>query len=174
MEDANRPSWLKICIMIWSWESLALWGMLDAWDNDARSLLILYKLIRYWTTLILRNYNFNLLIYNESLVLQYQDFKWIQFEKSTTDDHNFKTNITTILPDLPQKSLDLWGWLSDKQGNIIQTKVMENIHDHKLKDELLKIMYLMFEIGWMNFKSRLHKTKSVFYILVVIYYLNDM
>ena len=113
-------------------------------------------------------------MYNESLVLQHQDFKWILFEKSTRDDHNFKTNITRILPDLPQKSLDLWGWLSDKQGNIIQTKVMENIHDHKLKDELLKIMYLMFEIRWMNFKSRLHKTKSVFYILIIIHYLNEM
>ena len=30
MEEVNWPPWLKICIMMWSWEYLALWGMLDA------------------------------------------------------------------------------------------------------------------------------------------------
>ena len=33
VEDANRPPWLMICVMIWSRESLALWEMLDAWHS---------------------------------------------------------------------------------------------------------------------------------------------
>ena len=57
VKDANWPS-LKICIMIWSRESLALWGMLDAWHSDTGSLLIMYKLIRYELTnmLFMNNY----------------------------------------------------------------------------------------------------------------------
>ena len=58
VEEVNRLPWLKICIMIWSRESLALWGMLDAWHSDTGSLLIMYKLIRYELTnmLFMNNY----------------------------------------------------------------------------------------------------------------------
>ena len=33
MEDVNLPPCLKVCIMIWFRNYLALWGMLDAWHS---------------------------------------------------------------------------------------------------------------------------------------------
>ena len=33
VKDVNLPPWLKVCIMIWFQNYLALWGMLDAWHS---------------------------------------------------------------------------------------------------------------------------------------------
>ena len=69
VEDVNLPPWLKVFIMIWFWNYLVLWGMLDAWysvleasQSCDRLIIGLTNMYYKWAIKLFRNYKKNMMI----------------------------------------------------------------------------------------------------------------